>query len=288
MAARSGLAEEGFVAARKIGFIGGGNMARAIVLGLIANGHDPKRIAVADTDSAKLHALASEHGINAASHEQIGRSCELIVLAVKPQAMTEACSALQPALRGRAPVVMSLAAGTRLARLEHLLGAKLPLARCMPNTPALLGAGATALFANRHVTAEQKRELENLMNSVGISAWVERETDLDIVTALSGSGPAHFFLFMEALRDAAARLGLDQDLAERFTCQTALGAARLASRSEAPLAELRAQVTSPGGTTAAALASFEQGGLHELVDAAVAAAAARANELAMLTDEGRP
>lgn len=255
-------------------------MARSIVLGLLAKGWDPARIHVADIDAGKVANLACEHGVNASGHEPIGRDCDLIVLAVKPQAMAGACASLRPALAGRAPVVMSLAAGVTLTRIEDLLGSGLALARCMPNTPSLVGAGAAGLFANDRASAEQKRDIEDLMSSVGVSVWCERESDLDAITALSGSGPAYFFLFMEAMRDAACGLGLERGLAERLIGQTALGAAELARASEQGLAELRAQVTSPGGTTEAALARFEQGGLRQLVDEAIARAAERARELA--------
>ena len=266
--------------ARNIGFIGGGNMARSIVLGLLAKGRDPARVHVADIDAGKVEALAREHGVNAADHEQIAQVCDLIVLAVKPQAMAEACAALKPALAGRAPLIVSLAAGISLSRIEALLGSELALVRCIPNTPALVGAGAAGLFANDRASAAQKQAIEELVNAVGVCAWCGRESDLDAITALSGSGPAYFFLFMEAMRNAACGLGLERGLAERLTGQTALGAAELVRTSELGLAELRAQVTSPGGTTEAAIARFEQGGLPRLVEQAMADAAERARELA--------
>ncbi len=255
-------------------------MARSLVLGLLAKGWDPARVHVADIDAVKVETLAREHGVNAADHDRIGKVCDLIVLAVKPQSMAEACASLRSVLAGRAPVVVSLAAGVTLTRIEEWLGSGLALVRCMPNTPALVGAGAAGLFANDRASAEQKRDIEDLMNSVGVCVWCEREADLDTVTALSGSGPAYFFLFMEAMRNAACGLGLDRELAERLTGQTALGAAELARASGQGLAELRAQVTSPGGTTEAAIARFEQGGLRQLVDEAIAGAAERARELA--------
>ena len=255
-------------------------MARSIVLGLLAKGRDPARIHVADIDAGKVANLVCEHGVNASDHERIGRDCDLIVLAVKPQAMAGACASLRPALVGRAPVVMSLAAGVTLDRIEEWLGSGLALVRCMPNTPSLVGVGAAGLFANSHASVAQKQAIEDLMNSVGVCAWCERESDLDTITALSGSGPAYFFLFMEAMQNAACGLGLERGLAEKLTGQTALGAAELARASDLELAELRAQVTSPGGTTEAAIARFEQGGLRQLVDEAIACAAERARELA--------
>ncbi len=272
------------MATGKIGFVGGGNMARSLVLGLLATGRDAAGISVADVDGAKLAELTRETGIQAAGTAEIGRDCDVIVLAVKPQSMAAACGELRSALASRssdeAPIVVSLAAGVALAGVEQLLGGELPLVRCMPNTPALVGAGAAGLFANRLASAEQKCAIEELMNSVGISAWCESEADLDAVTALSGSGPAYFFLFMEALRNAACGLGLDRGLAGEFVSQTALGAAQLARASDDDLARLRARVTSPGGTTEAAIECFERGGLRELVEQSVACAAARARELA--------
>ncbi len=266
--------------ARNIGFIGSGNMARSLVLGLLANGRDPAHIHVADIDAGKVAGLAGEHGVNAADHRQIGRDCDLIVLAVKPQSMAEACATLRPALEGRTTAIMSLAAGVTLTRLEQLLGAGFALVRCMPNTPALVGAGAAGLFANERASKRQKQDVEQLMRSVGICAWCERESDLDTITALSGSGPAYFFLLMEAMQNAARNLGLEQELAAKLTSQTAYGAAQLARASELGVAGLRAQVTSPGGTTAAAVARFEQGGFPKLVEEAIVAATERARELA--------
>ena len=274
------------MAARHIGFIGGGNMAGSLVAGLLDSGFAPSRVLVADLDQGKLARLVPEHGVAAADGEQqIGADCDLIVLAVKPQSMEAACAALRPALAGRAPLIVSVAAGVTLARIARWLGPSLPIVRCMPNTPALIGAGAAGLYANANTSAEHRREVEELMNTVGLCAWCGRESDLDIVTALSGSGPAYFFLFMEAMRDAATKMGLDAALAETLTRQTALGAARLAQAQAEEaggpdLAELRARVTSPGGTTEAAINRFERDGFRELVDAALAAAAGRARELA--------
>jgi len=268
------------VAAQNIGFIGSGNIARSIVLGLLAKGRNPAHIYAADIDAGKVERLVRDHGVNAAGHEQIAQTCDLIVLAVKPQFMSTACASLKSALAGRGPVIMSLAAGVKLARIGELLGSGLALARCMPNTPALIGAGAAGLYANENASAEQKQDIEDLMNSVGVCVWCELESDLDTITALSGSGPAYFFLFMEAMRNAACGLGLEPGVADKLTGQTALGAAELARASECGLAELRAQVTSPGGTTEAAIARFEQGGLRQLVDEAIVAAAERARELA--------
>ncbi len=268
------------MSARHIGFIGSGNMAGSIVLGLLDKGWQASRISVADIDPAKVSQLVRKHNVNSASSEQIGQDCDLIVLAVKPQSMADACATLRPTFGSRRPLVMSVAAGVTLARLAEWLGDRLPIVRCMPNTPALIGCGASGLFANALADAGQRQSVEELMRAVGICLWCEREADLDIVTALSGSGPAYFFLFMEAMQDAARKLGLDTGLASQLTCQTALGAARLVDSSELELKTLRAQVTSPGGTTEAAVRQFEDNGLRRLVETAIAAAAERAGELA--------
>lgn len=280
MAAFPESAWSGSMSARHIGFIGSGNMAGSIVLGLLGKGWQASRISMADIDFGKVSRLEREHGVNAVSSEQIGGNCDLIVLAVKPQSMMDACAALRPALGSRRPLVMSVAAGVTLARLAELLGDRLPIARCMPNTPALIGCGASGLFANALAGPGHRQSVEELMRAVGICVWCERESDLDIVTALSGSGPAYFFLFMEAMQNAAQKLGLDTGLARQLTCQTALGAARLVDSSELELETLRARVTSPGGTTEAAVRQFEENGLRQLVETAIAAAAERAGELA--------
>ncbi len=268
------------MSARKIGFIGSGNMAGSIVLGLLDKGWQASRISVTDIDPDKVSRLECEHSVNAANSQQIGQECDLIVLAVKPQSMADACATLRPALGSRSPLIMSVAAGVTLARLAEWLGDRLPMVRCMPNTPALIGCGASGLFANARADAGHRQSVEELMRAVGICVWCERESDLDIVTALSGSGPAYFFLFMEAMQNAAQGLGLDAGLARQLTRQTALGAARLVDSSELELENLRVQVTSPGGTTEAAVRQFEGNGLRQLVETAIAAAAERAGELA--------
>jgi len=261
-----------------LGFIGAGNMASSLIRGLLADGVSPNNITVADIDVTKLEALKAECGINTGSNQTIADSADVIVLAVKPQVMQAVCSEL--ALGDQSPLVVSVAAGITIESLEKWLGPNTSIARCMPNTPALVGKGASGLFANDNTSQEQRDLAGRLMQAVGLSVWVDSESAIDTVTALSGSGPAYFFLFLEAMQDAATELGLSKDTANKLSLQTALGAAELALRSEDNVAELRCKVTSPGGTTERALEVFEAGGLRNLVTDAIKAAKLRSEELA--------
>ncbi|MCH7814982.1 MAG: pyrroline-5-carboxylate reductase [Proteobacteria bacterium] len=262
-----------------IGFIGAGNMANSLIQGLLAKTVSPDLIWASDIDERKLQQLADECGINTASSQQVAESVDVIVLAVKPQSMEDACQQLVTTLAERSPLIVSIAAGITVTRLQHWLGSDTAIVRCMPNTPALIGKGASGLFANNFVSDSQKQLAEQIMATVGLSLWVDSESDIDIVTALSGSGPAYFFLFMEAMQDAAKKMGLSEELARKLTYQTAAGAAELAMRSEDNTDELRRKVTSPGGTTERAINKFETGGLRELVASALQAARDRSIEL---------
>jgi len=275
------------------GFIGAGNMASSLIRGLLAKGQSPQSIWAADVDASKLESLAQDCGINTAAAEQITASVDVLVLAVKPQVMQSVCESLTsvlPRADKTAPLIISIAAGITSAQIEHYLAnsvsannvleSKAAIVRCMPNTPALIGRGASALFANAQVTAEQKTMADTIMQAVGISVWVDVESDIDIVTALSGSGPAYFFLFMEAMQNTAVEMGLSEEVARILTYQTAAGAAELALASTESTDELRRRVTSPGGTTEQAIKKFESGGIRELVDKALKAARDRSIELA--------
>lgn len=264
-----------------IGFIGGGNMARSLVGGLAARGHAGAALHVYDLDPECSRALAADFGVTAcASPERVAAGCEAIILAVKPQHMRPALAPLGPALPDPAPLLISIAAGIRTASLNRWLGRDCPLVRCMPNTPALVHCGATAMYA-ADGCSEAHRELAGaILGAVGISAWVENESALDAVTAVSGSGPAYFFLFQELLLAAARDAGLEESLAAALVRQTALGAARMVAESGEDPATLRARVTSPGGTTEQALRVFGEGGLGDLVGKAVEAARKRSEELA--------
>ncbi|MCK5874970.1 MAG: pyrroline-5-carboxylate reductase [Alcanivoracaceae bacterium] len=263
-----------------IGFIGAGNMATSLVGGMIAKGIRPARIWMGDVSQDRLDELSRQHRVHvSADNAEIARRADVLVLAVKPQVMQAVCEALREALGERQPLIVSIAAGVTIASLKGWLG-DLPVVRCMPNTPALVQAGATGLYAEPSVSAEQKELAGQILGSVGLTFWFDEEKALDAVTAVSGSGPAYFFLLMESMIEAGRKLGLDERTARQLVLQTAWGAAQLAITSEAGPDVLRQQVTSPGGTTAAALNVFEEGGFRVLVDSALAAARRRSEELA--------
>jgi pyrroline-5-carboxylate reductase len=267
---------------RKIAFIGGGNMAAALIGGLIRKGLAPSHIAVADPSRDALGKLKATYGIaTAADNDAVARGAEVIVLAVKPQHMRGVVLALQKSLGDSpAPLVLSVAAGIPHSALARWLGPRVPVVRTMPNRPALEGFGATGLYAPPVVSAAHRALAENVMAAVSATVWVEHESQMDTVTALSGSGPAYFFLLMEALEAAARERGLPADIAHRLTTETAFGAAQMARSATESLATLREQVTSKGGTTAAALAVLDAAGLRGIVAHAVAAADRRSAELA--------
>lgn len=262
-----------------IGFVGAGNMANSLIRGLLAKGVSPQNLIAADIEPGKLETLKTECGIQTADSLEIAASVDVLVMAVKPQHMASACQQLSSSLQPQS-LVISIAAGITIAHLQDWLGQGLALVRCMPNTPALVGKGATGLYANKHVSVEQKQLAEELLTAVGLALWLDSEDGIDTVTALSGSGPAYFFLLMEALEESAVSMGLDADTARELTYQTAIGAAELAASSRSSTAELRRQVTSPGGTTEKAMDQFEAGGLRDLVRRALLAAQNRSRELA--------
>jgi len=270
-----------------IAFIGGGNMARSLIGGLIAGGRQPDQIWVAEPDEGQREFLRSRYGVHTcADNLDAAAKAETIVLAVKPQILQGVARHLAATIQAQQPLVLSVAAGVREPDLRRWLGgSSLALVRAMPNTPALVGGGASALFANPFVSEERRRLAESLLRAVGVTVWVDDETLLDTVTALSGSGPAYFFLMMEALEDAALDLGLDADKARLLTLQTAFGAAKMALESADSPATLRARVTSPGGTTERALAVLRDGGIKKLLAEAVGAARQRARELGDLLGE---
>lgn len=267
-----------------VAFIGAGNMASSIIGGLVANKHPASTITASDPNPDTLARLADNSGVNTTTdNAEAVKNAEVIVLAVKPQVMQVVCESLVDYVPTNA-LVVSIAAGITAKSLSQWLGAsgnrKLAVVRCMPNTPSLVQAGASALFANRWVSDTQKEQAEKLMRAVGSVNWVENEGDIDAVTAVSGSGPAYFFLLIEAMTDAGEKQGLPRDIAARLAVQTALGAAKLAAASDVDAAELRRRVTSPNGTTAEAIAAFEQGGFRTLVEDAMQACADRSRALA--------
>lgn len=272
----------------RIGFIGGGNMARSLIGGLLAEGMPAENIHVAEPDTVRCDALVADFGICAvADNRVLAGAADALLLAVKPQQMQAVCREIAPVVRESRPLLISIAAGLRLQSLASWLGSSLPLVRCMPNTPALVRSGATALYATAEVSKTQRQLATRLLDAVGITIWLEEEDQMDAVTALSGSGPAYFFLVMEAMQQAGEALGLGTDLARRLTLQTALGAARMAVDSEQEPAGLRRQVTSPGGTTERAIRVLREGGLEDLFGRALQGACERSRELAGLSGDGQ-
>lgn len=263
---------------RTIVFVGAGNMASALIGGLIGRGVPARQLAAVDPSASQRAQVTARHGIRAeAAVDASLLQDAVIVLAVKPQQMREAVQAIAPLLGDQ--LLMSVAAGVRASDLSRWLGGHPRIVRTMPNTPALVGLGATGLAALPGCLASDRALAQTLMGAVGCTVWVEDESMLDAVTALSGSGPAYVFRFIECLIGGGQQLGLSAEQARTLALQTVLGAATLAATSEEPAAVLRERVTSKGGTTAAALAVFEENALPDLVARAMAAADHRSREL---------
>jgi pyrroline-5-carboxylate reductase len=264
----------------RIAFIGGGNMARALLGGLLRQGLPAGQLSVGEPQPSAREQLQRELGVAAtADNEAALAGAALVVLAVKPQSCAQVLPALQRALQVQRPVLLSIMAGVRVADLARLCPAGLPIVRAMPNRPALVGAGVTALYAPAAVTDAQRALAELVARAAGRVVWLRAEAELDIATALSGSGPAYFFLLAEHMAQAAIALGLDRDTALMLAVETLHGSGALA-HGAASLAEQRAAVTSRGGTTEAALTVFAEGGFEVLVASALRAGAARSAELA--------
>lgn len=271
-----------------IAFIGGGNMARSLIGGLVARGHAADAIRVAEPVAELRAALERDFGVRTfedAAQAADGAACWM--LAVKPQVMRTVCESLASIAQAQAPLVVSVAAGITAAQLQRWLGDAsngLPVVRAMPNTPALLGVGVTGLFATKAVDARQRDAAAGLLQAAGPTVWIDDESRMDAVTAVSGSGPAYVFLLAEAMQQAGVAQGLPADTARALVQQTLLGAATMLVQLEEPADVLRTRVTSPGGTTQAALETFEAGGFRDLVDRAIAAATQRGRELSAAND----
>ncbi len=267
-----------------VGFIGAGNMARALAGGLLVSGYARDRLILSDPLPEQREGAARALGLEVyADNKAVAERAEVLVFAVKPQALAAAAREVAEIVQRRRPLVVSVAAGVRSIDLERWLGGELPVVRAMPNTAALVGSGAAGLYANTRVDETQREIAESILRAVGVAIWIEREELLDVVTALSGSGPAYFFLLMEILEAQAVAHGLPPAQARLLTQETALGAAKMALEGgEAEPARLRARVTSRGGTTEAAVQVLEQGDLRGLFHRAFGAAVARARELAEL------
>jgi pyrroline-5-carboxylate reductase len=268
----------------RIAFIGGGNMATSLIGGLIARGWDAPLITAADPVRAQTARLAAEFGVSVTDDNRAAaRDADAIVLAVKPQQLPAVAHEIAAAIADRRRLAISIAAGIRVAELRGWLGEAAAVVRAMPNRPALVGRGITALYCGAEVLPKERDRAAAILGSCGETVWLDAEAQIDIVTAVSGSGPAYFFLLMEALEDAARAHGLPAATARRLAVVTAWGAGEMAARSGDDPATLRAQVTSKGGTTEAALAVLDAAGMRDIFSAAVAAGTRRSAELAATT-----
>jgi pyrroline-5-carboxylate reductase len=258
----------------KVAFLGGGNMAAALIGGLLAKGYERSLISVMEVSAPARERLAAQHGVHTSTSPDAATvQSDVVVLATKPQDLKAALGALAGKVGEK--LVISIAAGVRADALSRWLRGHRKLVRCMPNTPALIGAGVAALYALPEVSAEERKQAETILRAVGEVVWVQDERLLDPVTAVSGSGPAYVFWFIEQLAASGEKLGLPRDTSRKLALQTVLGAAKLAAQSDKTPAELRKQVTSRGGTTEAALKVFEQEKLAERMMKALEAASRR-------------
>lgn len=264
-----------------VSFIGGGNMARSLIAGLLQSGWKAENIHISEPDAgnaALLKQMDSALDLCTSNASAVNKA-HVAVFAVKPQVMESVVTELKTELQNGNPMLISIAAGVTTANLDKWSGSGLPIVRCMPNTPAMVGSGATGLYANSKVSTSQKEIAESLLRAVGVTVWLDTESQLDAVTALSGSGPAYHFLVMEAMQAAGEALGLSEETAQLLSLQTAFGAAKLALESPDDFATLRRKVTSPGGTTEQAINTLEERQLRDIFLQAMQAAARRSEEL---------
>jgi pyrroline-5-carboxylate reductase len=265
---------------KQIAFIGAGNMAGALIRGLLADGVPAENLIATDLSIEQCKALEAATGIRTLQDNAAAvAEADVVVLAVKPQVLRDVALGIADQVQKHRPLVVSIAAGIRCDALDAWLGGDTALIRTMPNTPAMIQCGATALYATAAVSDQQRQQAESLMRAVGLAQWVEDEAMIDAVTALSGSGPAYFFLVIEAMEAAGRKLGLSAETAHLLTLQTALGAARMALESSESASTLRARVTSPGGTTERAIGILEDGGMRDLFERALQGARDRSEEL---------
>ena len=256
-------------------------MNAAIISGLVKSGYAADHIMVTNPSPEKRENLANQLGIlEHADNLVAAEFADTIVLGVKPHLIADVCQQIAATMDISNKCFISIAAGTTVAQIQAALGANVPVVRTMPNTPSQLGLGATGIYPSAEVKAEQKALAEQLMSAVGIVKWLNEESEIDNIIAVSGSGPAYFFLFMEAMEAKALELGFNAEEARELVQQTALGAAQMVVENDIPISQLRANVTSKGGTTNAAITTFQDGGLSQLVTKAMDAAIARAIEMA--------
>lgn len=269
----------------QISFIGGGNMAASLVGGLLADNLQASQITVTDPNARSREHLAAHFGVHTSDDNAASvAEADVVVLAVKPQILQSVAEGVAPAVQGRQPLVITVAAGIRSADLNRWLGGDsgtpVAVVRAMPNTPALLQTGAIGLYANEHVSEEHRDLAETILRAAGLTRWVDEEDQMDAVTALSGSGPAYFFRIMEAMEKAGTELGLPAETARLLTLQTALGAAKMALESSESVATLRERVTSPGGTTEQGLRVMAENDIDQLMAQVLKAASDRSKALA--------
>jgi pyrroline-5-carboxylate reductase len=263
-----------------IAFIGPGNMARSLIGGLIADHYPAESILASGPHVEHLESLNRQFSINTMTdNKEAVKQADIVVLAVKPQMLKQVALEIAPVISQQKPLVISVVTGVRSSVIQSWFGEKIAIVRCMPNTPALVNCGATALFANAFVSDAEKEQAESIMRAVGLVLWLDDENKLDVVTGLSGSGPAYFFLVIEILQAAGVALGLTEQESKLLTLQTALGAARMALESDQDASVLRKAVTSPGGTTERAIQILESAHLSEILSSAVQGAVSRAKEL---------
>ncbi len=264
-----------------ISFIGAGNMATSLIGGLLNDGWPCEQITISDPNKERREQIVSRYAVHSTDSNSIACSAaDIVVLAVKPQVLKEVCTAIASQVQQQQPLVVSIAAGIRETDINRWLGGNSAIVRCMPNTPAMVSSGVSGLFANTDVNESQKNLAENILRSVGVTIWLNDESMLDSVTALSGSGPAYIFLVIEALQKSGVVLGLNESDARLLAIETTFGAAKMALESSEPVEVLRQQVTSPGGTTERALEVLQSGGLVKLFESALQAAKQRSIELA--------
>jgi pyrroline-5-carboxylate reductase len=267
----------------KLAFIGGGNMASSLIGGLLEDHIAPKQISVAEINGNQRENLAARFNIStSADNQATAAEADVVILAIKPQHLKDVAKELAPTIQQNHSLVVSIAAGIRSEDIDKWLGGNTAVVRAMPNTPALVQTGATALFANTQVSSEQRDLAESILRAAGLTLWVKDESQMDAVTALSGSGPAYFFRIMEAIETAGVELGLKKETAHLLTLQTALGAAKMAMESNESVADLRKQVTSPGGTTEQGLKAMDKHNIDAVFSDVLKAARDRSEELAKL------
>lgn len=264
----------------KIAFIGAGNMNGAIILGLLNSGINPENIMVTNPSPEKRKAFSDKYGIKeSANNNEAVEFADMIVLGVKPHFISDVCQEFSTLTR-QGKCFISVAAGTPIAQIQTALGGNTAVIRTMPNTPSQLGLGITGAFASSEVSEEQKAIADQLLKAVGDVVWLDNEAQMNNITAISGSGPAYYFLFMEAMEKMAKEYGFSAEQSRLLVQQTALGAATMVAKNDISISQLRENVTSKGGTTQAALNAFTNGGLIELVETSMNAALSRAEEMA--------